>query len=156
MWRKWLVCSRYSVSKYLVPLCNRTAARGFFCYRVKSLGGPWGKVCGKITFLILIGNGRKGGMTVFSCKDNRKLSLFCPSLKPLFAYARGMESQRHGPRRGFHWASRPWRMDSGEPWTYSCLQLMRQSSNSNSLAFIFVLIRKIYFLKIYFYWTPSA
>lgn len=38
----------------------------------------------------------KKKMIVFSWKDSRKLSLFCPSLTPLLAGADGVESQGHG------------------------------------------------------------
>lgn len=51
----------------------------------------------KISLLtIFSGHMEKKETIVFSWKDSRKLSLFCPSLTPLLAGADGVESQGHG------------------------------------------------------------
>lgn len=49
----------------------------------------------KISLLTIFSGHMEKKMIVFSWKDSRKLSLFCPSLTPL-AGADGVESQGHG------------------------------------------------------------
>lgn len=92
-----------------------------------------------------------GKIIVFSCKGSRKLSLFCPSLKPLLACARGMESQSHGPRRGFPWASLrcgkaapAWKWMQGSRG-YNQMPAYNQANQEPQLHLLnFVFIRKIF------------
>lgn len=116
--------------------------RDFFCHKVKGLTeAPKGRSMRTIyLFVFLVGH--MGKITVFSFREGRKLSLFCPSLKPVLACGHSMGGQIHGSQRGFPLASLPgWKssacmqMDSGRLEGPRCLWLIRQNTrwrNSNN------------------------
>lgn len=49
-----MVCRRFLVTEYLLPLSTYTAGRDFYCQQVKSLRRPLGEKCVEIYLLIII------------------------------------------------------------------------------------------------------
>lgn len=75
--------------------------RDFFCHQGKGFKEAPGELYAENQFTYYSHCSHGKTITVFSFKGSRKLSLFCPRLKPLLACGHSMEGEICGPGEGF-------------------------------------------------------